>query len=614
MIKKDERDARKQGMKLSGSRVGGSVRSQPTNGVDDGGLPCGLVDFLNQPTQSPEEETFEFFQRRLFQSYLRDSGDSEKPQPMVQAATQSKSSPPEAIKMKCNWKPHLRLSGEKCFQKQFPTIAKEDVSSLIGCYNAIMEVYYIHGLKRNGDEKYLDQLCKSFTQAVTISLDYLKGKSAGFWIKIMKTKLANFYSAWYDQPLSRENVIPGSNPKHILGGVIYRFTRQLKERGDPQIWSSLLESILLAKKGMPRADKSLIEKAEENTVNALTSTKPEVVNFRHKKDLNMYAEHLIAWRGPMAICVQLRSPQDYLPELPYDHERGGEWLEGRTGAEHEIRRTVRELFGHTKLLKEELERLNFPSTSANYNRSRREAGQVGELTDAALAIGKKYPFVGPQLVDVELSTSVSEAWGAEWLMELEHEDESIREMATAYAVDVNYVKKCYTDLYWKTFDEAILEEPLVEPVGLAEALKIRVISKGPPKTYFVLKPLQQKLWKVLKNHRCFELVGKPVTSEIIFDALGIVKDREQVVSGDYQSSTDAMYSWCSEVAADELRDIWQNDGDSFFPDSLYQLLLKSLTGHIFLYKDIKRAQKNGTINGFRNLLCFPLYHQCCGLS
>jgi len=77
------------------------------------------------------------------------------------------------------------------------------------------------------------------------------------------------------------------------------------------------------------------------------------------------------------------------------------------------------------------------------------------------------------------------------------------------------VEQRYSKIYEHVRTCALGEVADVELVALAEALKVRVISKGPALTYFVLKPVQKFLLRQMKKFRCFKLVGETVTTTFL---------------------------------------------------------------------------------------------------
>jgi len=144
--------------------------------------------------------------------------------------------------------------------------------------------------------------------------------------------------------------------------------------------------------------------------------------------------------------------------------------------------------------------------------------------------------------------------------------------------------------YWKIFDLAKKEKPFVEAVGLPEPLKVRVISKGPPLLYTFLKPMQKWLWKVLKQHKPFELIGRYVTESDVNGVLCNLKEDEEAVSGDYVSSTNRLHKWVSETISDRImlrlgENIPKTDLEQLpnnFMGDLKKLMLTALTKHIFV--------------------------------
>jgi hypothetical protein len=145
-----------------------------------------------------------------------------------------------------------------------------------------------------------------------------------------------------------------------------------------------------------------------------------------------------------------------------------------------------------------------------------------------------------------------------------------------HSVDASLLQHMYTRLYDRALELAMTEPPLVKPVGLAEALKVRVITKGPPLTGFVLKPLQRFLWRILKSHRVFQLIGKPVDEWIIQDVLGAKLGEDEIyLSGDYSAATDNLAPWVSECIVDELTQVCA------LPEMISVLFKRALTEHLF---------------------------------
>lgn len=155
---------------------------------------------------------------------------------------------------------------------------------------------------------------------------------------------------------------------------------------------------------------------------------------------------------------------------------------------------------------------------------------------------------------------------------------------------------------------AIAEQPLVEAVGLAEALKIRVISKGPPLLYTFLSPLQKFMWSVLKDNRVFKLIGEPITAEHVQERIGVPKDEQIIINGDYKASTDNLHSWVSECIGREIvKEIRlahvPGEGYEFNRDH-EEMFIRSLIHHEYTIDGIRMPQLEGQLMG--SVTSFPV--------
>jgi hypothetical protein len=139
----------------------------------------------------------------------------------------------------------------------------------------------------------------------------------------------------------------------------------------------------------------------------------------------------------------------------------------------------------------------------------------------------------------------------------------------------------YTDLYFKCLKSAQTSEFRTTLVPLAEALKIRVISKGPADAYFVLHPVQKFLHSTLRKLSTFQLIGKPVTTDILNETFS--SDRchglTKFLSVDYSSATDLINPELSSLACDTISELIN------LPLGLRHLFSNSLVGHIVEYDD-----------------------------
>jgi hypothetical protein len=133
------------------------------------------------------------------------------------------------------------------------------------------------------------------------------------------------------------------------------------------------------------------------------------------------------------------------------------------------------------------------------------------------------------------------------------------------------VTEQYAELYRTLRNLANKEQADVKLVALPEALKIRVISKGPPFTYFVLKPLQKFLHRIMRRQRMFALIGEEVSPEFL-DKL-LMGHPGLFHSLDYSSATDFLNPELSNVTVDEIC------SEIEAPDDIRLLFRKALTGH-----------------------------------
>jgi hypothetical protein len=406
---------------------------------------------------------------------------------------------------------------------------------------------------------------------------------ADFWIKYWKYKTNAFFAHYENQPLPvKPDWIQDENPGYIFGGIIGQWLRsQIYQNPN----SELLLSILMIKKGMPRADDELIHIAERKTFEALTT--PKVVLIPKWPD-----------------GVEERYRYIMGPGLPWKDSKfrrvfGAEGFKAecrngptRPQLESQLKRTVREIFTGMSFGPAKMSKPVFPSTSANYNNTRARGGGLGFLKGehgcSKLGNIHSVPFGG---VAYNRQTEFHGTVGEEDQENI-CVDESVEKVFYKIEDDVTIP---YRQFYWKTFHDCLDEIPLVAPVGLAEALKIRVITKGPPRLNFVLKSLQKFLWKVLSQHPTFRLIGRPVRVEDIEEIAGF-RDR-WINSGDYVASTDNLCGWVSDVILDQLEETLG------LPHQLTRLVRRALTGHLIEMDGEIRGQQNGQLMG--SIISFP---------
>lgn len=417
--------------------------------------------------------------------------------------------------------------------------------------------------------------------------------ASGGWMKWAKYKLAAFFAFHADQELPKCPAEVNDHPGMLLGGTAGRFIRKILKTD--KFWP-FLTSVLQSKKGMPRPTADQVAESVKETQIKLTTGTP----------VQQYA-----WM----------SGRD---------KKGGEmkrWL-GFEELKVQCRKVVREVFKGKRFANDDLLTAFMPSLSANYNNTRSKLGTFGELVDQSILKGygwtEKSPMTNLPLFETKIQFSTRDlSVGADNFhyerlpfvrqaktrvsRPSQFEVQTLREEAREPVVEAseytmrNYdlLKSRFTQLYFDVLKRARDEKPYVVPVGLAEALKVRVISKGPPMTYFCLKPIQKFMWSVLANHPTFQLVGKPVDASMLEEVLGFPTQSKGYVSGDYKAATDNIRWELTETVWDELCNICQ------FPAAIRLLGQNALTEHIFIGDEGEELiQRSGQLMG--SIISFPI--------
>jgi hypothetical protein len=377
------------------------------------------------------------------------------------------------------------------------------------------------------------------------------------WIKVMKYKISAFFAFWMDQTVPKTPFKRRDLPQVLIGGSWGRWFRLFRLNACDICYMEFMDSLSKIKKGCPRASKKGLFEAAHETFVKITTKKEDPA-----KGIELIKQ--------------------------YDIEIT------RENIQHQLVRTVEEVFRGKRIGIDDLFRLPFPSTSANYYSSRSSCGAVGsifeESSSVPVPVKKCFDYANIDRWDEELGEFVPGL--------------------AAKAANEEFNRLSEIAGYREFFERAVVEEPLVEAVALPEALKVRVITKGPPLMGYVLKPFQTYVHGILRRHPCFSLVGEPVTEELLAQRVKSLKIGEKLVSGDYKDATDGMMSWVSETLANALIDVVFKDyEDREFVEKFRQLYVRSLVGH--RVKEPRRDglenivdQKNGQLMG--SISSFPI--------
>jgi hypothetical protein len=389
-------------------------------------------------------------------------------------------------------------------------------------------------------------------------------------IAFIKYKLNAFYFYWSRDigtdvsGVAKNPSYLFDNPKFIIGGRFCRFLLKMR-RDDFKLFLSFITSVLYSKMGMPRPGLVFLHNSAKKTLQKLTT--PPVI----QKPFS-----LSRWSDETRIDGTI-----YQDRIKFEAER-----------------MVRELFKGRVYSTLDRVKPFVPSTSANYILSRGKCGTIGVLFESGIL--KKYQTLEKLVEVMEVQT------GADTSAYTYDRQKIIS------AVDYTKLSIRFTMLYQEIIDRALLEPARAELVALAESLKARVISKGPPFTYCALKPLQKFLWRTLREHKAFKLIGEPVTPMVLQDIVGAnLKEEEKFLSVDYADATNQIHGWLSECIMREIAKVIQLD------ENEEMLAVRSLIHHeIFLSeKDLMRLepverqklkskQQTGQLMG--GILSFPI--------
>ncbi len=397
-------------------------------------------------------------------------------------------------------------------------------------------------------------------------------------ITLTKYKTAAFVAAWTHtnlppHPFRLEGSQPPETidiPHTLIGGRYHVFvTRYLLKKpfGDMDRLS-YLQTIIQSKALMVRPDEEYVRYAEIKTFEKLTgkvlydqrwvdhSTQPNVArgesNQLDRGDENTTINTQTTRRTDDDE-ISLSTSQTEISTTEFTNQQIKESIRAS------LLRTVQAIFT-TKYTDQHRLAYTLPSASSNYNFTRKEFGALGHLLPHAQRLNKNNrSLVKFNRISVETDE------------EMEVDDEK-------YEVDVKELTKTVYEFRKSVFDEAMQEIPYAEPLGLSEPSKVRVITKGPPATYFILKPLQKFMHNTMRKIPQFELMGREINPNMINSMFGKVPDNHAMLSGDYSDATNELKMWVSEeVTKAVVTTLGLSEKEAI-------LVKKSLTEHIMLIK------------------------------
>jgi len=467
--------------------------------------------------------------------------------------------------------------------------------SLQGAAENILMVARIYGFTKPYDSKHLG------SEWYKLVKDYDKSSGNGptTYMKFLKNKIASYYAAHKQQKLPTF-IIPGDKPHILATGTLYRFMKDITDLhpinlcGFPTaeaLRESFLTSILYAKKGTPRPGKEDLIAGEISTFKDLTTSKGDVTYKEDDLWFRRTTDHLLLLGREWGSISEDEPMVEMTPKV-------GPYLTVADTTKEaimaQIRRTVREVFGSVESRRYTmLDRTKpfFPSTNANYNWSRNDAGAVGAILDSKLLDGLRInqtEVLGTLALNEEKLVLPLPGDISAHIASFLRPEERLK-LATAYNINT-FALDTRFQIFWERLQKAaLLESPRAEPLGLPEPLKVRVITKGPPLLYTLLKPLQRKMLSVQRKHPIFGFIGSVINEVSLAERLGNrLKEDEWFYSLDYQNATNEIVSWASETSAKEVNDILgltQEESECH---------IRSLTGHtITLKNETQQTRPNG---------------------
>nr|UQB76427.1 RNA-dependent RNA polymerase [Flumine narna-like virus 10] len=321
----------------------------------------------------------------------------------------------------------------------------------------------------------------------------------GDWMKVLKYKLAAFFAYWTNAKERPNNPFTiKDSPGILLSGPADGWAGERLRNWSRLERHSFLQTILLAKNGMQRPGAPEMDKQVKETLAILTK-KVEVKRSTNWADM---------------------TDEDYT----------------ETRLRNELVRTTSEIFENQEYTWKDRTKVFLPSTSANYINSRNAGGAIGAILESGLLQGLRSPG-GTTNGKVQLTS----------------EEEAREEGNYRLNYDDQELKTRFEILYTRLLKAAQKESNDVELVPLSEALKVRIISKGPPFRMTVLRSLQKKLASILRNFRIFRLNDIPESEdEILTGLFRKLPDDFEYISGDYKAATDNLKKWAIEIVAQTI--------------------------------------------------------------
>jgi len=479
---------------------------------------------------------------------------------------------------------------------QYTTDVKTKITQ---CLHIAVELASLFGFNANGYS--VDK------SAVYLSLMTDKVVRPDPWIDVIKYKIACFFSYEMGLELPPDEFM--FNERESSRGVLFhgrlrRWIRVIKKH-EPQKYQSFITSVSIGlKSGLPRPSPARVQYSVKKTVKKLfiQRQKPKDPDHRTFKqycrdgNINMFGE-----------CKAASLPGD---RFGYQKGISSRAARCRPRVSHstlirQVIRTTNEIFRDQRFSSDQVT-FNFPSTSANYVRGRNDGGSVCSVHDFLIEFMQEFEshmgFEFDKFKEFGICHGTERYWHEfspteyYWRTSPDHlklrqgdgftdwrrpPSGEFRSRMRLEVDDPTKLQKKFLEFYMFLVGKAMGEKPNVEPVGLMEALKVRIITKCPPILMYVMKPIQKWMAKCIGRYRVFSLTKGPVTERVVSESIrSDLKPGENWLSGDYAAATDNLRKEFSEAVGRAV-------GRFILPDEfldeisvirLRTLLCRSLTG------------------------------------
>jgi hypothetical protein len=443
-------------------------------------------------------------------------------------------------------------------------------------------------------------------------------------ITLTKYKIAAYAAYWTNTPLPPPPFPTElDSPQTLIGGRFYSFTNQYifsRGRGDTTRLG-FIQTLLQSKALMQRPDENMVRYAEIKTFEKLTRSlvfRPETTRMEdgekqlepnHLETANVQQD---VGDGDLSGSTNSTDRKESekslrptnmsgttLPQSPnpttrpderedHPHVADGPSDERKRYIKRKLRDTVKGIFGNHYYTDANRISYSIPSSSSNYNSTRKMFGALGHL----LPHVRRLKLTGKTLCKFARKPAK-----VSFNRKEEDEIQAPDEEGEMYDIKVNDLSQAVYDFRKSVMEEACEEEPCAVPLGLSEPNKVRVITKGPPATYYILKALQLFMHNKMRKIKQFRLIGEQMNAQVLEAMFGTTLENP-LLSGDYSDATNELESWVSEEITQQVIETLK------LTDKEADLVRKSLTEHILVLKDakgkeevLKEKQKSGQLMG-----------------